>query len=162
MSFFLVIMREDDGTHDSMEYVLNWRWLGGQSHCYTFGVWRCFVRWWNRSIMWLIFVTFIQCEEVWGRGRGLNNMTRVSSFPTLRRTSSLFILCRFSWYIVRGYIQHFSWEYLKWFFFLASMKTFLVGMLTGLGNHLCSTQVVPFKGYVILDIRFWTAEKVVS
>ncbi len=77
--FFLAIMREDDNVHDSMEYVLNWRWLGGQSHCYTFGVWRCLVRWcgcqhfdhpWKNSIMRLIFVAFI-------------------------------------WWIVRGYIQHF-------------------------------------------------------
>jgi hypothetical protein len=35
LSFFLVIMREDDDAHDSVECVLNWRWLGGQSHCYT-------------------------------------------------------------------------------------------------------------------------------
>ena len=36
-------------------------------------------------------------------------------------------------------------------FFLANMKTFLVGMLTGSGNHPCSVQVVMFKGYVILE-----------
>ena len=36
---------------------------------------------WKNSIMRLIFVTFIQCEEVWGRVRGLNSMTR--SLPTL-------------------------------------------------------------------------------
>ena len=67
---------------------------------------------WKNSIMRLIFVTFIQCEEVWGRVLGLNSMTR--SLPTLRLASYLFILCWFSWCIVRGYIQHFSWEYLNW------------------------------------------------
>jgi hypothetical protein len=46
-------------------------------------------------------VAFIQYEEVWGRVRGLNRMKR--SFPTLRLTSSLYILCSFSWYIVRGW-----------------------------------------------------------
>ncbi len=86
--------------------------------------------------MRLIFVVFIQYEEVWGRGLGLNSMTR--SFPTLRLTSSLYILCSFSWYIVRGYIQHFSWEYLKWlkYFFLVSMKTTWVGMLHALDRSL--------------------------
>jgi hypothetical protein len=56
--------------------------------------------------MRLIVVTFIQCEEVWGGVRGLNSMPR--SFPTLRLASS-----HCSWYIVRGYIQHFSSEYMK-------------------------------------------------
>ena len=134
LSFFLVIMREDDDSHDSMECVLNWRWLGGQSHCYTFGVWRYLVRWggfyffdnsWTKSIMRLIFVTFIQCEEVWGRGHGLNSMTR--SFPTLRLTSSLFMFCSFSWCIVRVYIQYFLENLSLQYFFLVSMKTFLVG-----------------------------------
>jgi hypothetical protein len=64
---------------------------------------------WKNSIMRLICVEFIQYEVVWGRERGLNSMTR--SFPTLWLTSSLYILCSFSWYIVRGYIQNFSWEY---------------------------------------------------
>jgi len=131
LSFFLVIMREDDNTHDSMECVLKWRWLGGQSHCYTFGVWRCLVRWggfyffdnsWKKPIMRLIFVTFIQCEEVWGRGRGLNSMTR--SFPTLRLDSSLFMFCCFSWCIFRPFIQFFLLEsltcYYSFFFWSVS------------------------------------------
>ena len=50
ISFSLVIMREDDDTHDSVEYVLIWRWLGVQSHClhgwcvtlpWVIWVWRC-------------------------------------------------------------------------------------------------------------------------
>ena len=79
---------------------------------------------WKNSIMRLIFLTVIQCEEVWGRERGLNSITR--SFENIWSDYSIF--------------------------FLASMKSSLLGMLTGSGNHPCSVQVVLSKGHVIVHV----------
>ena len=161
-------MREDDDAHDSMECVLNWRWLGGQSHCYTFGVWRCLVRWggfyffdnsWKKPIMRLIFVTFIQCEEFWGRRRGLHSMRGHSphcDWSVLSSCFTAFLGASFAGTFI------FSWESLTTVFFFGEHEDILSWMLTGSGNHPCSVQVVLPKGYVVLDIGFWAAEKVVS